>query len=179
MKFLILFLPLIYLFFNSQTNENIINISSYLIINTGHLLLIYLLVILIVPLTEQTGKLIDRRSLGITTFVYAVVHFLLYVFDNNIDLSIMIDDLKYREYIQTGSIALLLFFPLVLTSNQISKTLLQKKWINLHKIIYAIIFLSLYHYYLIIKADYLIFWIYILLFTSVISLKYIKSVKNE
>ena len=84
MRFLILFLPLIYLFFNSQTNENIINTSSYLIINTGHLLLIYLLVILIVPLTEQTGKLIDRRSLGITTFVYAVVHFLLYVFDNNI-----------------------------------------------------------------------------------------------
>ena len=177
--YLVSSLPLIFLFFNSKFNENIVNSFSYLIINTGYILLLYLFIILILPLMNWTKGLIDRRSLGIATFSYAAVHFLLYLLDNNISVKAITEDLIHREYIQVGYIALILFFPLVITSNQASQNILKRNWIYLHKFIYAIVFTSLLHYYLIIKADYLFFSVFVFSFLSVILLKYILSLKNE
>ena len=83
------FLPLIYLFFNSQLNENIINEFLYLIVNTGYIIIFYLLIILTVPLVDKTQKLIDRSALGISTFIYSVSHFLLYIVDNDIMMVVL------------------------------------------------------------------------------------------
>ncbi len=179
MTFFISLLPLIYLVLNSQFNENIINTFQYLIIGTGHIVIFYLLIILFIPMIDQLKILINRKALGISTFMYSLIHFFLYMFENNSELLILLDDIKFREYIQIGYIALFLFFPLVLTSNEFSKIFLKKYWKEIHKIIYIIIFLSLSHYYLTIKADYFILQLYIVLFIAVVFLKFTKSFKNE
>ena len=131
------------------------------------------------PLVDKAQKLIDRSALGISTFIYSVSHFLLYIVDNNIIMIVLLEDFLNLTYIQIGYIAFILFIPLVLTSNSISRKVLNASWYNLHKIIYVIIFASLIHYYLIIKADYLIFYIYVSLFLSVVFLKYILSLKMD
>lgn len=179
MTFLISLFPLVYLFLNSQFNEDIINIFQYLIIGTGHIAIFYLFIILLIPSIKWLSIILERKELGISTFIYTLIHFLLYIFDNDIDLLILLDDIKHREYIQLGYIAFFLFLPLVLTSNEISKIILKKYWKNIHKIIYIIIFLSLFHYYLVIKADYLIFYLYIILFSATAFLKLKKSMNNE
>jgi len=173
------FLPLIFLFSNSQLNENIINEFLYLIVNTGYIIIFYLLIILTVPIVDKTQKLIDRSALGISTFIYSVSHFLLYIVDNDIMMAILLEDFLNLTYIQIGYIAFILFIPLALTSNPLSKKVLNISWYNLHKIVYIIIVASLIHYYLIIKADYLIFYIYVFLFLSVVFLKYILSLKMD
>ena len=124
------FLPLIFLFFNSQLNENIINEFLYLIVNTGYIIIFYLLIILTVPLVDKAQKLIDRSALGISTFIYSVSHFLLYIVDNDFIMIVLLEDFLNLTYIQIGYIAFILFIPLVLTSNSISRKVLNISWHN-------------------------------------------------
>ena len=159
---------------NVFLNDDIMNGPSYLIITTGYIALTLLVLILFMPIVSTLSDYIDRRSLGIITFIYALIHYLLYILDNNIEWMLIRNDLFFRNYIQLGYIALVLFLPLFITSSDYAKELLGNKWMSLHRLIYIIILSSMLHYYMIIKADYLIFIIYSVILIAIFIIKYRK-----
>ena len=170
--------PLIFIIFNILFNTNIINPFSYLIISTGYISLSLLIMVLFIPLFRTIKDFFDRRIFGLSAFSYTLVHLLLYIVDNNISLKYLYADLSRLLYIQVGYIAFLLFLPLVFTSTIKAKLALKSKWFKIHQLIYIIIPLSFIHYYLIIKADYLLFFIYLITFILILILKN-RIISNE
>ena len=162
-------LPFIYITFNSYYNSYIINPFSYLITSSGFIALTLLIVIIIIPIINYLKTYLDRRILGLMTFFYTSMHLVIYIFDNNISAKYLLSDVLNLFYIQSGYLAFILFLPLVFTSTVTSKLRLKNNWFKIHKLIYLIITLSFIHYYSIIKADYLVFIIYLFI-TSLILL---------
>ena len=172
--YLLFSLPLLYVLINVFLNDDIMNGPSYLIITTGYIGLSLLVFILFIPILPVLSDYIDRRSLGIITFVYALIHYLLYILDNNIEWMLIRNDLFFRNYIQLGYVALIFFLPLFITSNNYVKEFLGNKWMAMHRLIYIIILSSMLHYYMIIKADYFVFIMYSVILITIFIIKYRK-----
>ena len=170
--------PLIFIIFNILFNSAIINPFSYLIISTGYISMSLLIMVLFIPLFKPIRDFFDRKTFGLSAFNYTLVHLLLYIIDNNISLKYLYADLSSLLYIQVGYIAFLLFLPLVFTSTIKAKLALKNNWFKIHRLIYIIIPLSFIHYYLIIKADYLLFFIYLIMFILILILKK-RIISNE
>jgi len=90
-----------------------------------------------------------RRALGVTTFIYALVHFLAYAWlDKGFVIDDIVKDVFKRNFILVGMIALLLMTPLALTSfNAAIRSMGGRRWQMLHKLVYAIALLGLLHFY--------------------------------
>jgi sulfoxide reductase heme-binding subunit YedZ len=163
-------IPLAFLISYIYLNDEIFNKTNYFISSTGYLALIYLTVVLLIPLLKFKSVLPNVRSIGLASFYFSLLHFLIYIIDNNIDLVILVDDFLYRNYILSGYIALLLFIPMYLTSFNFIKEKIPK-WRKIHKIIYVIYLIALLHIYFIIKADYLYLFIFTVLFLVIVTFK--------
>ena len=162
--------PLAFLISYIYLSDDIFNKTNYFISSTGYLALIYLTVVLFIPLLKFKSVLLNARSIGLASFYFSLLHFLIYIIDNNIDLTILTDDFIYRNYILSGYIALLLFIPMYLTSFNFIKEKIPN-WKKIHKIIYIIYLTSLLHIYFIIKADYLYLFTFIMIFLLIITFK--------
>jgi sulfoxide reductase heme-binding subunit YedZ len=162
--------PLAFLISYIYFNDEIFNKINYFISSTGYLALIYITVVLLLPLLKFKSILLNARSLGLASFYFSLLHFLIYIIDNNIDLTILTDDFIYRNYIVSGYIALLLFIPMYLTSFNFIKEKISN-WRKIHKIIYIIYLSTLLHIYFIIKADYLYLFFFIMIFLSIVIFK--------
>ena len=162
--------PLVFLISYIYLSDDIFNKTNYFISSTGYLALIYLTVVLFIPLLKFKSVLLNARSIGLASFYFSLLHFLIYIIDNNIDLTILADDFIYRNYILSGYIALLLFIPMYLTSFNFIKEKIPN-WKKIHKIIYIIYLASLLHIYFIIKADYLYLFTFIMIFLLIITFK--------
>ena len=158
----IFLVPLFILFGYIFFNDDIINKSSFVITSTGYLALIYLVMTLSLPLSGNHNLKIKTRLFGISSFYLSVIHYVLYLFDNNYDFDFILDDAILRNYIIVGYFALVLLIPMYLTSFGYFKNKI-KNWKQLHKIIYFVYFFILTHIYFIIKADYF----YLIVFSSV------------
>lgn len=129
------------------------NPAEKLIRETGEWTLRWLwLTLAVSPLREAASLpalLRYRRSLGVTVFVYAVLHFLAYAWlDKGLLLDDIIKDVYKRNFILVGVAALLLMTPLALTSfNAAIRKLGGKRWQALHKLVYAVALLGLLHFY--------------------------------
>lgn len=90
-----------------------------------------------------------RRALGVSAFLYALMHLLTYAaFDKGFQLDEIIKDVFKRNFILVGMLALLLMTPLALTSfNRAIKVLGGKRWQALHKLTYAVALLALLHFF--------------------------------
>ncbi|MBS83085.1 MAG: hypothetical protein CMD65_03000 [Gammaproteobacteria bacterium] len=172
-------IPIVFIFIYPLIDNLIFDLMSYIIKMTGYIVLIYLLLILSLPLYKKSNQYIDRKILGLITFFCTLIHFFLYVFDNNFNTKLLLDDLLFRKYIQSGYIALLLFIPLAITSIDYIKNLTKSYWHLIHRSIYIIIVFSFIHYNMIIKADYMLFYIYVFLFLLIIFIKLFPLYKNE
>ena len=159
----IFLLPLAILTSYVFLDDEIINKISYVITSTGYVALAYLVITLSLPLLNSDSLKIKTRLFGISAFYFSMIHFILYVIDNSYDLTLIIEDALFRNYIIVGYLALLLLIPMYLTSFKYFKDKI-KEWKKLHKIIYVVYFLILAHIYFIIKADYY----YLILFSSII-----------
>ena len=111
------------------------------------------LTLLITPLRDLAGLpglLRHRRALGVTAFVYALVHFLAYAWlDQGWRLDDIVADVIKRNFILVGFVALLLMLPLALTSfNAAIRALGGRRWQMLHKLVYAVALLGLLHFYM-------------------------------
>ena len=129
------------------------NPAEKLIQETGEWTLRWLwLTLAISPLRDVTSLpalLRYRRTLGVTTFVYAVLHFLAYAWlDKGLVLDAIVRDVLKRNFILVGVLALTLMTPLALTSfNRAIKAMGGKRWQALHKLVYLVSLLGLLHFY--------------------------------
>ena len=172
--FNILIIPLIILISYIYFSDNVINKISFLITSSGYLALIYLSLVLLIPFLGKKNLRYKARDFGIATFYLSLIHFLIYILDNSLDLEILLDDLLLRNYIISGYLALLLFVPMYMTSFSYFQRL-YPHWRKIHKIVYLIYFFILAHIYFIIKADYLYLFIFIMLFSITIIFKLFKQ----
>ena len=119
-----------------------------------NLLLLTLSVTPVRNLTGLTQLLRLRRMLGLFTFFYAVVHFTIYlVLDLELNFRTLGADIVKRPYITVGFTALLLLVPLALTSTNGMMRRLGRRWQSLHRLIYLIAALAVWHFYWQVKRD--------------------------
>jgi sulfoxide reductase heme-binding subunit YedZ len=116
-----------------------------------------LLTLSITPLRRWTGwnwLIAYRRMLGLFAFFYVVLHFTVYaVLDQGLNLSAIIEDVLERPYITLGMAGLLMLVPLALTSTRGMMRRLGKRWQKLHRLVYVIAILGVWHFYWQVKLD--------------------------
>jgi sulfoxide reductase heme-binding subunit YedZ len=113
--------------------------------------------LLITPLKELTGSLAWlrlRRMLGLYVFFYALLHFSTYLFlDQDGKLSAIWQDIVKRPYITLGFLGLLLLIPLAVTSTAKAQRRLGRRWTRLHRLVYVVAGLGVWHYWWLVKKD--------------------------
>jgi len=116
-----------------------------------------LLTLTVSPVRELAGLpqlLRLRRMLGLFAFFYAVVHFTVYlVLDLELNFRVLGADIVKRPYITIGFTALLMLIPLAVTSTNRMMRRLGRRWQRLHRLIYAIALLGVWHFYWQVKRD--------------------------
>ena len=125
---------------------------------TGKTALNLLLITLAVsPLRDITGMptwLRLRRMMGLFTAFYAALHFLVYaVLELDLSVADLGRELAKRPYIWVGAAALLALVPLAVTSTDRMMRRLGRRWQTLHRLVYAIAVLAVWHYWWQVKAD--------------------------
>lgn len=100
------------------------------------------------------GKLIQvRRMLGLAAAAYTVAHLVLYILMEGINLPFVVGEIIHRFYLTIGFIAVLGFVALSVTSTDAAIRRLGRRWKWLHRLIYPIAVLSLWHFFLTQKID--------------------------
>ena len=88
-----------------------------------------------------------RRTLGLYAFMYVVIHVLIFVnLDYGLAWSLIIQTVFEKPYIVVGLITFLMLIPLAMTSFDIWKRRMGKKWKKLHQTIYIIAPLAALHF---------------------------------
>jgi sulfoxide reductase heme-binding subunit YedZ len=118
------------------------------------LLLLTLAVTPLARIAHRPQLLRLRRMLGLFAFAYAALHFAVYLaLDRAFDASMVVEDITRRPYITIGFTALLLLLPLAATSTQRMMRRLGRRWQHLHRLVYLIAILGVWHYYWQVKRD--------------------------
>jgi sulfoxide reductase heme-binding subunit YedZ len=116
-----------------------------------------LLSLSITPLRRWTGwnwLLRFRRMLGLFAFFYIILHFLTYaVLDQSLDVAAIVEDVIKRPYITLGMTGLLFLIPLAVTSTKSMMRRLGKRWQKLHRLVYVIAIVGVWHFYWQVKLD--------------------------
>jgi len=119
----------------------------------------FLLVTLsITPLRKllQVPSLIKfRRMMGLFAFFYGCAHFTTYLWlDKFFNLHEILLDVAKRKYITVGFTGFVLWIPRALTSTAGRiRRLVRKRWLALHRLIYAAALAGVIHYLWLVKAD--------------------------
>jgi sulfoxide reductase heme-binding subunit YedZ len=146
-------LPFGFLLLGALTDRLGANPAETLIFETGLWTIRFLwLTLAISPLREVAGLpalLRYRRALGVSAFVYGVLHFLSYAWlDKGLVVSDIVRDVLKRNFILVGMLALILMTPLALTSfNRAIKAMGARRWQALHRLVYLVALLGLLHFY--------------------------------
>jgi sulfoxide reductase heme-binding subunit YedZ len=119
-----------------------------------NLLLVTLAVTPVRELTSQPQLLRLRRMLGLFVFFYVVLHFTIYlVLDLELNFRTLGADIAKRPYITIGFTALLLLIPLAVTSTNGMMRRLGRRWQPLHRLVYVVAVLGVWHFYWQVKRD--------------------------
>lgn len=167
------FLPLFILINEFQTDNLGIDPLDRLTRLTGNAALVLLilsltitparhfLILLMVRIRANYGKrLADwnwiiklRRTLGVMSFFYVVVHLVIYFWlDQGADFENVYYDINERNFIAVGLAAFILLIPLALTSTNRMMRLLGKKWRKLHRSVYLVALLAITHFWMLSKV---------------------------
>jgi sulfoxide reductase heme-binding subunit YedZ len=88
-----------------------------------------------------------RRTLGLYAFMYAAIHFALFIgVDYRFDFGLLWADIRSKAFVWVGFSAGLILLVLALTSFDWSKKLLKKNWKRLHRLVYVAGVLAIVHY---------------------------------
>ena len=129
------------------------NPPEFLIRSSGIWALVALCLTLAVsPLRRYLGQpalLRCRRMLGLFAFFYTVLHVLAWAWwEMGWSVTAMWDDFMQRPFIAIGVMAVLPMVALAVTSTRGWMSRLGPRWHSLHRTIYAIAILSVWHFYL-------------------------------
>ena len=95
-----------------------------------------------------------RRMLGLFAFFYALLHFTVYLsLDLEFNFGAFFKDVAKRPYITIGLAALLLLIPLAVTSTNRMMRRLGRRWQKLHRLVYPIAILAVWHFWWQVKRD--------------------------
>jgi sulfoxide reductase heme-binding subunit YedZ len=127
--------------------------------STGIWTLNFLFITLAVtPLRKLTGwqwlaRL--RRTVALYSFFYACLHFAAYlVFDQFFDWPGIAKDIAKRPFIMAGFLSFVLLIPLAVTSTDgMIHRLGGRRWQRLHRLIYLIAIVGVFHYLWLVKRD--------------------------
>lgn len=113
--------------------------------------------LLVTPLRQLSGHndlLRLRRMLGLFAFFYGVLHLLSWaVFDLGLDLSLAVSEVVKRPYLLVGMSALLFMLPLAVTSTDRMMRRLRRRWTQLHRLVYVVAVLGVWHFWWQVKKD--------------------------
>jgi sulfoxide reductase heme-binding subunit YedZ len=109
------------------------------------------------PLSNLLGvpELIKRsRTLGLYAFLAAFLHILIFLdLDNGLAWDFFAQTVAQKPYILFGMAAFLMLIPLAVTSFDVWKVRLGRKWKRLHQLVYLIAPVAVLHYALSKKGD--------------------------
>jgi sulfoxide reductase heme-binding subunit YedZ len=109
------------------------------------------------PLRDATHSVFwlrFRRMFGLFAFFYVLLHFTVYlVLDQAGKLGALWEDIVKRPYITIGMLALCLLIPLAVTSTAKAQRRLGRRWTRLHRLVYVIATLGVWHYWWGVKKD--------------------------
>lgn len=94
-----------------------------------------------------------RRNIGVGAACYAVAHLVLFAVDKKWDLWMVASEIVLRFYLTVGFVVLLGLVALAVTSTDGWQRKLGRNWKRLHKIVYGLAVLALFHYAIQSKAD--------------------------
>jgi sulfoxide reductase heme-binding subunit YedZ len=95
-----------------------------------------------------------RRMFGLFAFFYVLLHFTVYLLlDQAGKWAALWQDVIKRPYITIGMAGLLLLMPLAATSTAKAQRRLGRRWTRLHRLIYLIAILGVWHYWWQVKKD--------------------------
>jgi len=102
-----------------------------------------------------------RVITGVYAFFYALLHFLVFAgLDFGFNLEWILEEIQQKPFIQIGLLALILLFPLAVTSINKVRKKMGGSWRVLHRIVYLISLLAIIHYLMASKGDILLPIIY-------------------
>jgi sulfoxide reductase heme-binding subunit YedZ len=112
----------------------------------------------VTPIRDLVGKpwpLAFRRMLGLFSFFYVLLHFLTWlILDQELLWRGILTDIGKRPFITIGFAAFVLLIPLAVTStNGMIRRIGAARWRNLHKLVYVIALLGVWHFYWLVKSD--------------------------
>ncbi|MFC2052509.1 sulfite oxidase heme-binding subunit YedZ [Chloroflexota bacterium] len=109
------------------------------------------------PINILTGfrpVLALRRSLGIYTFFYALLHFINFIgLDYGFNFALIREDIFEKRYAIVGFVSFILLLPLAITSVKRLKQRLGRNWQRLHWLVYLAATLAVVHYIWQTKVD--------------------------
>jgi sulfoxide reductase heme-binding subunit YedZ len=95
-----------------------------------------------------------RRTLGLYTFLYVSIHFLIFVaVDYGFDLELLKGAIFEKRYALVGFSAGLILLPLAITSTKGWMKRLGKRWKQLHRLVYLASVLAVLHFLWLVKGD--------------------------
>ena len=142
--------------FHGMLGANPIEVITH---STGDWTLIFLLITLSVTplrkLTRQYWLIGLRRMFGLYAFFYGTLHLTTFVWlDKFFDVHEIVADIAKRRFITAGMTAFTLMIPLALTSTKgWIRRMGGKRWLALHRLIYASAAAGVIHYIWLVKAD--------------------------
>jgi sulfoxide reductase heme-binding subunit YedZ len=105
-------------------------------------------------LTHSTVWLRFRRMFGLFALFYVLLHFSVYLLlDQSGKLGALWQDIVKRPYITLGMLGLLLLIPLGVTSTAQAQRRLGRRWTQLHRLVYVIAILGVWHFWWQVKKD--------------------------
>ena len=95
-----------------------------------------------------------RRTLGVASAAYALLHISLYVLDQKLDLVKVASEIVLRIYLTIGALALAGLIALAVTSTDAAiRHLGSQRWHALHRLIYGIALIGAVHFFMQSKID--------------------------
>ncbi len=94
-----------------------------------------------------------RRTLGLIAFAYACAHYLIYLgLEHFFDWRLIAEDVLKRRYVWAGFTAFCCLVPLAATSTRAMVRRLGRRWVALHRLVYAAAALAVIHFCWLVKA---------------------------
>ena len=98
-----------------------------------------------------TWLLRRRRDFGVASFAYGTGHTVIYLADKAALPTILAE--ASRSELLAGWLALALFVPLAVTSNDKAVRALKRSWKRLHRLVYFAAIAGVMHYWMLVKSD--------------------------
>ena len=148
--YIIITIPLLEIIYNLYHDlffdpiDEILQITG---INTLRLLIATLCITPLVDILGWKRLNLYRRMLGVSAFCYLILHMLVWVFRQELNINYMMADIYNHNYIIVGLFSAVMLFALTMTSMNLAiKTMGFAKWKKLHHLAYPATFLGALHY---------------------------------